>query len=176
MNRILLLGSPGSGKSTLSRRIGSLLNLPVIHLDAYYWKPNWVATPDDEWAQIVEKLSREERWIIDGNYSRTMDIRLGRADTVILMDTPTWLCIYRVIKRRIMYHKKTRPDLNEGCPEQLDLDFLKWVWKYRKRSRNNTLHKLEQLRHDKQIYIVNNRKQAEALLEKIKHGWRSCNG
>ena len=169
MKRILVLGSPGSGKSTLSKSLGKLLRLPVVHLDVHYWRPGWVAAPKEEWKRMVTELVSEERWIMDGNYSGTMDIRLREADTVIFMDMPVWLCTFRVIKRRWMYHNKTRPDLNEGCPEKLDFEFIKWVWQYPRRTRLETLDKLEQLRHDKLIYIVKNRKQTKQLLETLKN-------
>jgi adenylate kinase family enzyme len=146
------LGSAGSGKSTLSRKLGSIFDLPVIHLDRYYWNPNWVPTSDEEWDQRVEALSRQERWIMDGNYSRTLDIRIGRADTIIFLDMPTLLCIYRVIKRRVMYHRKTRPDLNERCPEKLDWAFLKWGWNFRRRSRPRVVQKLQEASSEKQNY------------------------
>ncbi|WP_042209584.1 P-loop NTPase family protein, partial [Paenibacillus durus] len=72
MNRILVIGSGGSGKSTLSQKLSKILNIPVIHLDAHFWNANWVPTPNDEWDQIVEKFTNEDQWIIDGNYSRTL--------------------------------------------------------------------------------------------------------
>ncbi|WP_306795338.1 AAA family ATPase [Cohnella sp. GbtcB17] len=101
MNRILIIGSAGSGKSTLSQRISEELKLPVIHLDKYYWKPNWVPTPNEEWDNFVIEATNQEQWIMDGNYTRTLDLRLKRADTVIFLDLSRWLCLYRIIKRRI---------------------------------------------------------------------------
>lgn len=169
MNRIMILGSAGSGKSTLSQKLGPIYNLPVIHLDKYYWKADWVGTPNEEWDSIVEDLTMQDQWIIDGNYSRTIDIRMKRANLIIYLDMPRWLCLYRVLKRRVIYHKKTRPDMNEKCPEKIDLEFLKWVWNYRKRSRGKTLSKLEQIKNDKQVIIVKNRKQVFELLEKLEY-------
>lgn len=119
MQRILVIGSAGSGKSTLSQRLSEQLQLPVIHLDKYYWKPNWVPTPNEDWDKFVLGTTNRDQWIMDGNYTRTLDLRLKRADTVIFLDLSKWLCLYRIIKRRIKYHRKTRADLNEGCPEKL---------------------------------------------------------
>lgn len=87
-NRILVIGPAGSGKSTLSHRIGERLQLPIIHLDKYYWKPNWIPTPNDEWDQFVLKAAYRERWIMDDNYSRTLDLRMKRADVVLFLDMP----------------------------------------------------------------------------------------
>lgn len=165
MKRILVIGSGGSGKSTLSQKLGSILDLPVIHLDTYFWNANWVPKPNDEWDKIVDHFTNDEHWIIDGNYSRTMDIRIKRADVIIFLDLPRLLCIYRIIKRRVMYHKKSRPDMNDECPEKLDWEFVKWVWNYRKRSRMNTIKKLEQIAEHQQVITVNTRKQVNELIE-----------
>ncbi len=170
VNRILVLGSAGSGKSTLSQILGTSFKLPVIHLDRYYWKPNWIPTPNEEWDQLLEQLCNEEQWIMDGNYSRTIDIRLSKADMVLFLDLPTLLCIYRVLKRRIKYRHKTRPDMNEGCSEKLDWEFIKWVWNYRRRSRQKILDKLSEVRNEKQIIILKNRKQVNELISQIMKG------
>lgn len=121
MKKIALIGSGGSGKSTLARKLGDVTQLPVYHLDALHWKPRWIPTPEDEWHQFQQELTQKDEWIIDGNYGRTLDIRLAEADTIIFFDLSRWITTYRIIKRRIQYHGKTRPGLTEGCPEQLDL-------------------------------------------------------
>jgi adenylate kinase family enzyme len=132
MDRILIIGSGGSGKSTLSQELSKVMDLPIIHLDRFYWKPKWVPTPNEEWDHFVEEAANEEQWIMDGNYSRTLDLRLKRADAIIFLDMPTILCIYPIIKRRIKYHGKTRSDLNQECPEKLDWAFFIWVWNYKR--------------------------------------------
>jgi adenylate kinase family enzyme len=86
MQRIAIIGSAGTGKSTLARRLGELTGLNVIHLDALYWRPGWVAPPDEEWDTIVEEIASQENGITDGNYGRTMEPRLERADTVVFLD------------------------------------------------------------------------------------------
>lgn len=167
MNRVMILGSAGSGKSTLARKLSNILNLPVIHLDRYYWNPNWIPTPNEEWDEIVKDFTKKEQWIIDGNYSRTMDIRIERADLIIYLDMPRWLCLCRIFQRRVMYRKKTRPDMNEECPEKIDIEFIQWVWNYRKRGRLKTLEKLEQLKNQKIINIVKTPKQVDELIHRL---------
>lgn len=132
MKKIAIIGCSGSGKSTLSIKLNEILEIPVYHLDTLNWKPNWVATPRDEWDKLQKELVKEETWIIDGNYNRTLEIRIKEADTIIMLDMPRILCIYRVIKRFFMYRNSSRPDMNEGCREKLDFPFLKWVWSYNK--------------------------------------------
>ena len=126
-NRIMIIGSGGAGKSTLARQLGAALELPVIHLDTEYWRPGWVETPKDEWQRKVEALSLDDRWIIDGNYSGTMHLRLAKAETVIFLDYPWPLCLWRVLRRQTIYRGRTRPDLTPGCIERLEWEFLKWI-------------------------------------------------
>ena len=103
MQRIAIIGSAGTGKSTLARRLGELTGLSVVHLDALYWHPGWLATPDEEWDAIVREIVSRESWITDGNYGRTMEPRLERADTVLFLDFPRVVCLWRVFKRWLRY-------------------------------------------------------------------------
>lgn len=140
--KVAVIGSPGAGKSTLSRHLGARLGLPVIHLDGAYWHPGWVETPRDEWEQTVRALTLGETWIIDGNYGGTMDIRLAAADTIIYLDFPRRLCAWRVLKRGFQHRGRTRPDMGPGCREKIDWKFVLWVWNYPARSRPDTLQRL----------------------------------
>lgn len=145
MKKILVIGSCGSGKSVFSRRLGDVTGLPVIHLDSHFWRTGWVEPTKDAWRGQVEELLKGDRWIIDGNYGGTMDLRLGSCDTAIFLDFPRHLCTWRVFKRAIYYRGRTRPDLGEGCPEKIDLPFLKWTWNYPTRSRPNVLERLKRV-------------------------------
>lgn len=167
MNRVMVIGSPGSGKSTLSQHLGRHYKLPVIHLDKHYWLANWTPRDNDSFDQMLEQFASQEQWVIDGNYSRTMDIRLKRAEQVIWLDMPTWLCLYRVFKRRLIYHKKSRPDMNEECQEKLDLAFLKWVWNYRKRSRPATIQKLREGSAHTEVIILKSKAEVAAYIDSL---------
>ncbi|NNE67489.1 MAG: DNA topology modulation protein [Pyrinomonadaceae bacterium] len=132
MKRVLVVGSCGAGKSTFSRKLQEKTDLPLIHLDRYYWKPDWVESSVEEWTAKVSELISGDKWIIDGNYGGTMDLRMKRADTVIWLDLPRYLCIYRVLKRTLSANSSARPDMAEGCEERFELDFLKYVWNFRR--------------------------------------------
>jgi hypothetical protein len=90
MRRVVIVGSGGSGKTTLADELARRTGLPVIHLDEHFWHPGWLETPRDVWRAIQQELFAGDEWIADGNYSATLDERLPRADTVILCDFPTW--------------------------------------------------------------------------------------
>lgn len=155
MKRIVIVGSSGSGKSTLARQLGDKLNLPVIHLDKHFWHPGWVGTEPAEWAQKVGHFAAQNSWIIDGNYRNTLDIRLQRADTVIFLDLPRWVCVWRATKRRFQYFNQQRPDIAEGCEEKV-LDpafprFLHWVWNYPNRARPVVLQTVKRLPDEKRF-------------------------
>ena len=149
--RIAIIGPSGSGKSTLARQLGERLALPVIHLDAHFWSAGWVGAEKTQWRETVGSLVRREQWIIDGNYSSTMDLRLPRAETIIFLDFPRWLCLLRVLRRWLTYYGDTRPDLPDGCPEKVDFEFLRWIWDYPQHSRPHTLALLQSLEDEKQI-------------------------
>jgi len=135
MRRIVIVGPGGAGKSVLARRMGARLGLPVIHLDAHYWSAGWVESPKDVWDRKVRGLIAGDRWIMDGNYGRTVDVRFAAADTIVFLDFPRRISIPRVIRRAIVYRGRTRPDLAEGCPEQVPLEFLRYLWRYPRDSR-----------------------------------------
>ena len=135
MQRIIIIGCSGSGKSTLARELGRRLGLPVTHLDRLHWQPGWQPHPDlAAFAAQIRAISEGERWIIDGGYTTdNLEVRLARADTYILMDFPTWLCLCRVVWRAIKYFGQIRPDMAPGCPEgRLDLEFLNYTRRYKR--------------------------------------------
>ncbi|MFP4977285.1 DNA topology modulation protein [Paenibacillus sp. CN-4] len=166
--KIVVIGSPGSGKSTFAGTAGGLLHLPVHHLDAFYWKPGWVETPKEEWLEFTKQLVSEDSWIIDGHYGSTLELRMQAADVIVYFDLSPWVTTYRVIKRRIRYHGKTRPDLNEGCPESIDWAFVKYGWRFRQDRRPAILEKIGRLPSDKTVIILRSRAEVRRLLERIR--------
>jgi adenylate kinase family enzyme len=99
--RVIVTGMAGSGKSTFSKALSAKTGLPVIHLDLHYWKPGWVKPSDDEWRVKQRRLLAGDAWIADGNYHETLDLRLERADTVVILDTPWWVCAGRAFVRGV---------------------------------------------------------------------------
>lgn len=177
--RILLLGSGGSGKSTLARRLGAILGLEVIHLDALFWRPGWVQTTREEWARLQESLLAQDRWIIDGNYGGTLDIRLAAADAVILLDLPRRICLYRALLRTLHSRRQPRPDMAPGCAERLNADYLKflwWIWTYPTCRLPRLLQRLEQLPPDKQVFRLRSDREVGAFVRRIEASARGRDG
>ena len=139
MRRILIAGSPGAGKSTLAREVARRLDLPLIHLDRHYWRAGWVPSDDASWRATVADLAARPAWVMDGNYGGTLDLRLPHADLLVFCDLPRQLCLFRVLRRRWAYRAAGRADLPPGCPERVDLQFLRYVWRYPRQSRPRLL-------------------------------------
>jgi len=164
MKRVMIIGSCGAGKSILAQKLQKKINLPLYHLDQLYWKENWTETPKEEWQLIAKKLVDKEEWIIDGNYGSTMDLRLNRADTIIYLNVPTYIALYRVIKRTCMHWRKTRPDMAPGCKERFDLAFLHYVLTFNLRNRKPIHEKLNRLGADKKLFILKSNQEVDSFL------------
>lgn len=163
MKKIIILGSPGAGKSTFSFALAEKTGLPVYHLDQMFWRAGWVSvTKEDFDAELAETLAKE-KWIIDGNYSRTIPMRLEKCDTVFYLDYPRLVCFFGVVRRVLGSLGKTRPDMAEGCPERFDLEFLQYTWKFRKKQRAGILALLEGT--NAEIHIFRSRKEAKRYLD-----------
>ena len=138
MQRIMIVGGPGSGKSTLARWLGQRTGLPVQHMDQIHWKPGWIERTTAEKLPLIRAVEVQERWIIEGGLSSTYACRAERADVIIWLDMPVGLRMWRAARRSWQYRGQARPDLPEGCLEQLNaqtLKFLKWIWDFRHTSR-----------------------------------------
>ncbi len=154
MRKILVIGSGGSGKTTVAKEIAARTGLPLIHLDQLFWHPGWIKTPDDEWDRLIAELSAQDAWIMDGNYGRTLPTRVAAADTVVFLDLPPVVCTWRILKRRLRYLGRYRPDVAPGCPESLTWEFVSWVWTYRTRRRPEILQRLEAVRESKKVFVL----------------------
>ncbi len=155
MKRILIIGSPGSGKTTLACALSDALSLPCVHLDRLFWKKGWQMRPKEEFYAMMEAELKKEAWIIDGNYGGSISLRASFADTVIFLDYKRTLCLWRVLKRTVQNFGKTRFDMGENCPERFQLSFFWYVWTYRKRERQKVLDALAKYPSLSVIHIRN---------------------
>lgn len=166
--RIMVVGSGGAGKTTLAINLGHLTGLPVIHLDRHNWKPGWVSTPDDEWKEIVRGLAAAEEWIIDGNYGGTLDIRARRCDAIIFLDFNRVAALWGAVKRALTQRGRARPDMAEGCPERLNLSFVRWIWSYNKVSRPKVLSAITKAPDGTLIIALHDRQRVQELLSALR--------
>ena len=166
MERILMVGCGGAGKSTLARQLGEKLNLPVVHLDSIFWLPNWVERNRDEFDELVRQELMKDQWIMDGNYNRTMPERVKYCDTIIYLDFSRLACVFGVLKRIITTYGTVRPDMGAGCPERFDLDFLKWVWNFNKNKRERYYRLLNETPHAQTI-VLKNRRMVKSFLKTL---------
>ena len=167
MKKIIIIGSGGAGKSTLARKLSDITEIEIVHLDKLFWQPGWVSITREELADKVKGIVQGDSWIIDGNYSGTMDMRMEAADTIIYLDFPTIVCLWGICKRLMMYSGKRRPDMTEGCNEKIDWEFFNWVLTYRRRNRKKLLAMLDKYAENRKIFILKSRRQADNLVSKL---------
>ncbi|MDW4499003.1 AAA family ATPase [Sulfitobacter sp. D35] len=135
MKRVMIVGQPGSGKSTLARKLGALTFLPVYHMDHIHWTSGWIERAPRQKDALCAEVHARPEWIFEGGRSATFPQRLARADTLIWLDFPPTLRMVRVLRRTIRHYGRTRPDLPDGCPEQFNRAFLRYIWRTRQTHR-----------------------------------------
>lgn len=168
MQRVIVIGSGGAGKSFFSRQLADVTGLPLHHLDSLYWQPGWKEPGHAEWHASLQALLSRPAWILDGNFGGSLEARIAASDTVIFIDTPAWVCLWRVVVRRIRHHGQSRPDMAAGCHERLDPGFIGWILGYRFQRRPAILRRLDALRHEKQVVVIRSGAQAREFLDCLK--------
>ena len=158
MKKVIVIGCPGSGKSTFSRELHARTGIPLYHLDMLYWNADRTTVEKEIFLQRLHAVLEEDAWILDGNYASTMELRLAACDTVVFLDYPTDICLDGVKKRR----GKPRSDMPWIETEE-DAEFIELVRGYREKQRQTVLDLLEK-HGQKQILIFTDRTEADAFL------------
>jgi adenylate kinase family enzyme len=166
MQRVLVMGSCGAGKSTFARRLSAITNIPMVSLDALFWKPGWIESDKEEFKQRVTEAARQPRWIMDGNYtSQAGELRREVSDTIIWFDLPRSSCMLGVFRRIAGSYGQVRPEMAEGCPEKIDFRFFHYVWTFPEQQRPRLLKYFEGLRSDQSLICFTGRSQADRYLK-----------
>ena len=169
-HRVLVDGMTGAGKSTFARALAARTGLRVIHLDLHYWKPGWVRPSDGEWRERQRTLLAGEAWIIDGNYNETLPLRLARAETVIFLDTPWWVCASRAFTRGL---RKPGGEMPEGCEDsrrrrlQDEWGAILRIWRERRSQPERARSEFMQHGSHTTVHVLSTRRATRAFLEAL---------
>ena len=168
MQRVMIIGQPGSGKSTLARKLGAHTGLPVIHIDKeVHWKPGWIERPSAEKSALCAEIHARPQWIFEGGHSRTWPERLARADTLIWLDLPLRLRLWRVFYRTCRDYGRSRADLPENCPERFDPDFWRWIWNTRHTGKESAAHLFQSAPSHKTKHHLTSRRAVQRFLTSL---------
>lgn len=142
MQRVMIVGQPGSGKSRLAQALGARTGLPVVHIDTIHWQPGWVERSFNEKTRLCHEVEAGNQWIFEGGHSATWDNRIARADLLIWIDRSSALRFWRVLVRTWVHRGRSRSDLPDGCPELLSNlpAFFRFMWETRHSARTKMKH------------------------------------
>ncbi len=132
LKRIMIFGRPGSGKSTFAIWVSEILRLPLHHLDKYFYVNNWIERDYNEFLKLQQNIVNSECWIVDGNSTRSLKMRMKRADLVLYFNFPKVICAYRIFKR-FLKPNKSFDDRAPGCKEKICFSLLKYMWGFEER-------------------------------------------
>jgi adenylate kinase family enzyme len=167
MERILIIGCPGAGKTTLARQLGEKLGLPVVHLDSIFWSPgNWEHLEQQDFDAALLAELEKPKWIIEGNYNRTLPLRLSYCDAIIWLDFSRYACMGGWFKRMILNWGKVRPDMAPGCVERYEQEFAAFIWNFRKDNQEKYYRLLNEAENVETI-VLKNRRMVKRFLESL---------
>ncbi len=162
MKRVIVIGCPGSGKTTFAEKLSKGTGLPLHYLDAIWHKPDKTHVPREEFDQKLSEIFATDGWIIDGNYSRTMEARIKECDTVVLFDLPTQLCLQGAISR-IGKPRKEMPWIET----ELDAEFEEFIKSFAANSLPDIYRLIEKHKAEKEVVIFKSREEADEFLTRF---------
>lgn len=162
MKKIIIIGSPGAGKSVFSKKLSEITKIPLYHIDMLYYNADGTHISREELKEKFEEIFNEEKWIIDGNYQKTIEMRLKECDTAILLDFPTEVCIEGA-KSRIGKKREDMPWI-EKC---FDETFKETIINFKKEKSPQIYEMLNKYKEGREIIILKSREEADDFIEKV---------
>lgn len=159
--RIMIIGCPGSGKSTLSEQLNKITAIPLYHLDKINWIDSHSTLSREEFFLELQHVLELSEWIIDGNYNHTLGSRMEKADLIIWLDLPRYVCTYRIIKRLF------KPNHKHGNPDKLERGFLKFVWNFNKKNKPRMLELQKKYETQKSFVRISSQKQLQEWISHV---------
>ncbi len=156
MKKVIIIGCPGAGKSTFARKLHKTTKLPLYYLDMLWHKPDKTNYTREEFDDSLSRIMKNDEWIIDGNYIRTLEMRLQHCDTVFLLDFPTELCL-KGVENRIGIKREDMPWMER----ELDEEFRQWILDFPKDQLPKIYRLLHQYKEVVQIIIFKTREEAD---------------
>ena len=170
--RILVLGSPGAGKTFLSAFLAKHLGLDLIRLDDHFWKPGPVRLPTDQWRALVVKLASSRAWVMDGTYEASLDLRIPAADAIVFIRRNRWLCLWRVVSRRLRNPWQPQPDSSPG--HALTSFFLRYVFRFPTATAPEVFRLVAA--HGKSMIVLDGAGDVARLIERLERNGASPSG
>jgi adenylate kinase family enzyme len=164
--KVMIFGIPGSGKSTFAVRLGALLHLPVFHLDRYFFIEDWKERNYEDFLQIQRRLVEQAEWIIDGNATKSLEMRFRHADVVLYFRFNRLLCLWRIFKR-LAFKDHRISDRAEGCPESVRLRLISYLWGFDDRVKQ-TIQELRTRYPFTSFHEIRNQNELEIFLQTLK--------
>lgn len=168
MNKILVLGNAGAGKSFFTKKLADKLNYDYIHLDTIVYQKSWDHPHFEEMEEYIKKTINREKWIIDGNFLNNAPQRFVQCDTIFFLDINRFTCFFSAIFRAFRYKGKTRESRNENCDEKITMSYLKWIFFDFYKTSRKKIYKIIQNNPQKNIIVFKNRKEINRYLRGLK--------
>jgi adenylate kinase family enzyme len=166
--RILVLGSPGAGKTVLSSFLSRHLGVELLRLDDYFWKPGAVRVPTDEWRTIVAQLANRPAWVMDGTYEASLDLRLPAAEAIVYIRSDRWTCLARVVTRRLLRRWRRVDESTHG--HALTSFFLRYVLRFPVSTQPEVFRLIARHGHGKPLIVLDGRRGVDLLIRRLDHG------
>ena len=164
MKRILVTGNIGSGKTTLCKKLSSMLGIPAYHFDQVAWQASWKRPTPEERETKTRQLLEKTEWVIDGVSKELMEC----ADTIVFLDFPRVVCAWRTLKRNIQCRFQTRPEMPANCPDYKHLPFItRIIWCFPRKQNPWILEAMDRMRYQKRVVHIQNNAERQVFIESV---------